>query len=113
VTPRTIRRLVLAVFVTGIGGMIFGSILDNNGVAITFGLITAGAAVGLILVTAVAPQGAFRSRQKPMIDDCDHEGSLIEAQVEILVAGGADEIAVRELVRRSITFGREDRGARP
>ena len=31
-------------FVGGIGGMIVGSILDNNGVAITFGLVTATAA---------------------------------------------------------------------
>ena len=47
-------------FVAGIAGMIVGSIADNNGVAITFGLITAVAAVGLILVTAVAGPEAFR-----------------------------------------------------
>ena len=58
--PRTIRRLVIVVFVAGIAGMIVGSIADNNGVAITFGLITAAAAVGLILVTAVAGPEAFR-----------------------------------------------------
>ena len=28
--PRGIRRIVIAVFVLGIGGMIAGSILDNN-----------------------------------------------------------------------------------
>ena len=58
-SPRSVRRLVLAVFVAGIGGMILGSILDNNGVAITFGLITAVAALGLILVTMVVPADAF------------------------------------------------------
>jgi len=41
VRPRTIRRLVWLVFVAGIAGMIAGSIADNNGLAITFGLVTA------------------------------------------------------------------------
>jgi hypothetical protein len=44
VQPRIVRRLVLVVFVGGIAGMIVGSIADNNGTAITFGLITAVAA---------------------------------------------------------------------
>ncbi len=61
-SPRTVRRLVIGVFVIGIGGMIAGSIADNNGFAITFGLITAAAAVGLILVTAVTAPGAFGPR---------------------------------------------------
>ena len=68
VSPRTIRRLVIAVFVIGIAGMIVGSIADNNGVAITFGLLTAAAAVGLILVTASAPPGAFASGGSPRVD---------------------------------------------
>ena len=109
-SPRTIRRLVLVVFVGGIAGMIVGSILDNNGVAITFGLVTATAAVGLILVTAVAPpeafrKGAVRMTITPTIDDGD-DGALVEEQVGRLVTAGADEAEVRELVRRSITFGR-------
>jgi hypothetical protein len=128
VTPRTIRRLVLVVFVGGIGGMILGSILDNNGVAITFGLVTATAAVGLILVTAVAPPGSLRrpagdrssgsdSASDSSLDanrssgpdpdtDVDAAGALIEEQVDLLVAAGADERELRELVRRSIAFGR-------
>ena len=60
-SPRWIRRIVIVVFVAGIAGMIAGSVADNNGVAITFGLVTAAAAVGLILVTSVAPPDAFRS----------------------------------------------------
>lgn len=109
-SPRTIRRLVLVVFVGGIAGMIVGSILDNNGVAITFGLVTATAAVGLILVTAVAPAEAFRKGAVRMTatssDDDGSDGLLVEEQVERLVAAGADESEVRELVRRSIAFGR-------
>ena len=106
-SPRTIRRLVLVVFVGGIAGMIVGSILDNNGVAITFGLVTATAAVGLILVTAVAPPEAFRKGAvRVAATSGDGDGALVEEQVERLVTAGADETEVRELVRRSIAFGR-------
>ena len=121
-SPRTIRRLVLAVFVSGVAGMIVGSILDNNGVAITFGLLTATAAVGLILVTAVAPPEAFKRSGGDGFDGdaartgadavaepdagADAAGALVEEQVDLLVAAGADEAGVRELVRRSIAYGR-------
>ena len=97
-SPRTVRRLVIGVFVIGIGGMIAGSIADNNGFAITFGLITAAAALGLILVTAVAPPG---------VDDAS--AALVEEQVGQLVAAGADESQVRELVRRAVNLGRRSR----
>jgi hypothetical protein len=110
VTPRAVRRLVLVVFVGGIGGMILGSILDSNGVAITFGLVTATAALGLILVTMVAgPTGFVRDGSDPSVStrvDDDQAGALVEEQVERLTAAGADEREVRELVRRSIAFGR-------
>jgi hypothetical protein len=120
VAPRTIRRLVIAVFVIGIAGMIAGSIADDNGVAVTFGLLTAAAAVGLILVTASAPPGAFTpagaaTRPPEATDpsspvasevDPDQAGQAIEEQVTRLVAAGADERDVRELVRRAVTFGR-------
>ena len=61
-TPRVLRWAVIAICVVGIAGMIIGSIADNNnGVVVTFGLITAASwPVGLILVTASAPPGAFR-----------------------------------------------------
>ena len=120
-TPRAVRRLVLVVFVGGIGGMILGSILDNNGVAITFGLVTAAAALGLILVTMVVPAEAFqrpggdrfpgRRRHRGaavLADGVDDEqaGALVEEQVERLTAAGADEREVRELVRRVMTYAR-------
>jgi len=117
VAPRTIRRLVVAVFVAGIAGMIVGSIADDNGVAVTFGLLSAAAAVGLILVTASAPPGAFASGNRGTevtggrrddADPLDEEvaGRAVEEQVGRLVDGGADEREVRELIRRSIAFGR-------
>jgi hypothetical protein len=54
ISLRAIRRAVIVVCVVGIAGMIVGSIADNNGTAITFGLITAVAAIGLIAATAAA-----------------------------------------------------------
>ena len=120
-SPRTVRWLVIGVFVIGIGGMIAGSIADNNGFAITFGLITAAAAVGLILVTAVAGPEAFRrdaDRTGPTVpgDATPAAGAVddvaaarVEEQVTRLVAAGADEPAVRELVRRAVTLGRRSR----
>jgi hypothetical protein len=120
VSPRAIRRLVIVVFVLGIAGMIVGSIADDNGVAVTFGLLTAAAAVGLILVTASAPPGAFASAgtaarapdpSDPVAVEVDPQqaGEAIEEQVSRLVAAGADEREVRELVRRAVTFGRVGR----
>jgi hypothetical protein len=117
VAPRTIRRLVVAVFVIGIAGMIIGSIADDNGVAVTFGLLSAAAAVGLILVTASAPADAFVTDAPPVgaegggaIDtpgaDAEAAGASIEEQVARLVDQGADEREVRELVRRAVAFGR-------
>jgi len=122
-SPRTIRRLVVAVFVVGIAGMIVGSIADDNGVAVTFGLLSAAAAVGLILVTASAPAGAFTPagdkrggdrRADAGADgpddrgrgDDEAAGRAVEEQVARLVDAGADEREVRELVRRSVAFGR-------
>ena len=117
-SPRTVRRLVIGVFVIGIAGMIAGSIADNNGFAITFGLITAAAAVGLILVSAVAPPGSFgpaeprgfRRSSEPDARPVDEAAAaLVEEQVGQLVSAGADEGQVRELVRRAVTLGRRSR----
>jgi hypothetical protein len=116
--PRTIRRLVWLVFLGGIAGMIVGSIADRNGLAITFGLVTAAAAVGLILVTAVAGPDAFgkAAHQTPSVSAAptpsgdsatdEETAARLEAQITGLVAAGADESVVRALVRQSISFGR-------
>jgi hypothetical protein len=45
----------MLVFVAGIAGMIVGSIQNSSGFAITFGVISAVAALTLIVVTSVAP----------------------------------------------------------
>lgn len=119
-SPRILRRIVVLVFVSGIAGMIVGSIKDNNGVAITFGLVTAVAALGLILITSVAPPGSLT--KAPADDESGHPDLTervvpideaaardIEARIQALVDAGADETDVRLLVRRSVDMGRTSR----
>lgn len=82
--PRVLRWAVMSVCAAGIAGMIVSSILDANGAALTFGLITAVAAVCLIVATAVTPAPVDRAR--------------VDELVDTLIAGGADEATVRALV---------------
>jgi hypothetical protein len=116
VSPRWIRRIVVVVFVAGIAGMIVGSVADNNGIAITFGLITAAAAVGLILVTSVAPPHAF-GRRRPGTDPPPAKvdevlAADVEGRIGSLVDAGADERTVRQLVQRAVELGRGQHRAR-
>ena len=58
-SPRTVRRIVAVVCVGGIAGMIASSIVDNDGAAITFGVIAAVAV--LCSMTATAVERSVRS----------------------------------------------------
>lgn len=100
--PKILRRLVLAVFVGGIAGMIVGSIADNNGIAITFGLITAVAAICLMLVTSVA------ARDQAVVFD-ERRAEAMESRIQTLVDEGADEDDLRSLVRDAVLLGRSAR----
>lgn len=105
VSPRLVRRIVLVVFVVGIGGMIAGSIMDTNGFAITFGLLTAVAALALVLVTSVSPPEALSGASAaPVVDE--RLAADVEARIAELVAAGADEDTVRRLVGRAVEMGR-------
>jgi hypothetical protein len=92
-SPRWIRRAVLATFVLGIAGMIVASIAERTGAAITAGIVTAVAMLCLVLVTSVAPDG-FGSR---VVDE--EAAAEVEHRVADLVSAGADEAEVRSLVR--------------
>jgi hypothetical protein len=97
-TARVVRRVVIGVCVIGIAGMIAGSVADNSAVALTFGLVTAAAVACLIVATAVSP---------PTTATFDEDGAArVEDQVGRLVAAGADEAAVRALVREAVRLGR-------
>jgi hypothetical protein len=110
-SPRLIRRIVWLVFVAGIAGMIVASIKDSNGGAITAGMVTAVAALGLILITSVVPPEALA---RPSADDAEVTGHVevdqqvaadVEARIAELVEAGADEEQVRRLVRRAVDLG--------
>ncbi len=109
-SPRIVRRVVLVVFVAGIGGMIGGSIADNNGIALTFGLVTAAAALALVLITSVSPAGALDGSLDAERAEADERlASDVEARIDALVDAGADETAVRRLVGRAVELGRSRR----
>jgi UPF0716 family protein affecting phage T7 exclusion len=106
-SPRLVRWTVLVVCVAGIAGMIVGSVADNNGVAITFGLIAAVAVLGLILVTAVSGPGAFTREGSERVPGVDEDrAALVEQRIQRLIAAGAEEAAVRDLVREAVRLGR-------
>ncbi len=95
--PRIVRRLLVAVCVAGIAGMIVTSIADSPGGALTFGLLTAVAAFGMIILTAATNGGSARSD--------DELGELIEERISLLVEAGADEHSLRALVRDAVQLG--------
>lgn len=89
------------VFVGSIAGLIVSSINGNNeGWVVTIGLVSAITAIVLIAVSA-----ATSNRRNPAFVDADAE--VVELRVRALVEAGADEAAVRELVRLSLKLGRD------
>ncbi len=96
---RTVRRLLVTVCLLGIPGMIATSIADSTGGALTFGLMTAAAVCGLILVTSVTAA--------PATGDLLTEAAAerVEAEVAEVVASGADEDSVRRVVRAAVRLG--------
>lgn len=89
-----VRRAVVAVCVLGIAGMIVSSIADNTGAALTCGLVTAVAVLCAIVATAVSAP----------VDE--EQAARVEAEVQQLVAAGADEGAVRRLVGEAVRLGK-------
>jgi hypothetical protein len=96
---RAIRIAVVVVCAGGIVGMIVASVAgNNNGAVITFGLVTAVSILVLMAFSAASrtpagpPDGALAER--------------VEARIKALVATGADEGEVRELVTDAVLLGR-------
>ena len=97
---RTIRVACAIVFVCGIAGIIVSSINGNNeGWVITIGLTTTLAAVVLIIASTVSVRERLH-----VFDDVAAE--RLESRIADLVARGADETHVREIVREAIDLGR-------
>jgi hypothetical protein len=98
---RAVRWVVLAVCVLGIAGMIVASVNDNNGAALTFGLLTTAAVLCLVVATAVTrPPGGTRTAPD------EEQAAVVEDLVHRLVATGIAETQVRALVREAVRLGR-------
>jgi hypothetical protein len=99
-STRAIRAVCGAVFVGGIAGMIVSSVNGNNeGWVLLFGMATALAAIVLISVSSVTA-----GRRIDVFEEADAE--RLESKVLALVESGADEHAVREIVRDAVRLGR-------
>ena len=98
---RWIPRVCTAVFVAGIAGLIVATINGNNaGVVLSIGLVIVVAAVALLTATSV---GA--GQRIEVFDEAAAE--KLERMVTALVADGADEAAVRALVRETRRLGHQ------
>ena len=100
-SARAVRRIVLVVCVAGIAGMIASSIADNNGAAMTFGIVTAVAVLCLMVATSVTGGGRV-----PVPAEAEARGERVEAMVRELIDAGADEQRVRSLVGEAVRLGR-------
>ena len=106
-SARAVRRIVITVCGAGIAGMVASSVADRTGAAMTFGLITAVAVLCLMVATTVTRDPAFRA---PLAAESDDTLAVrVEEQIQILVASGADEDAVRALARDAVALGRTRR----
>jgi hypothetical protein len=100
---RTIRVVVIVICVAGIAGMIVSSVAgNNNGWVVTCGLITAVSILVLMAVSTASRASAPAASSGP--DDALAEA--IEHRIEGLVADGADERAIRDLVRDAVRLGK-------
>jgi hypothetical protein len=98
-TLRVLRIVVIVVCVTAIAGMVAGSVANNDGLAITSGLV-AGVAV---VVLMAATFGAREAGAGPVDEG---RGAALEAQIQALVDCGTDETALRALVGEAVRLGR-------
>ena len=105
-----IRVTVLVVCGVGILGMIVTSATKHNGAAITFGLITAVAIICQMVATTVSnearglPGAPLGPGAAPVGAEAD--AARVESDIGSLIAAGADEAAVRDLVRHAVRLGR-------
>jgi hypothetical protein len=94
------RQAAAVVWVAGIAGMIINSVRgNNNGWVITCGMATAVASLVVLAVSSATQQDRI-----DVFEEADAE--RLEGQVTALVDSGADEVAVRSLVRDAMRAGR-------
>ena len=94
------RQAAAIIWVAGIAGMIINSVRgNNNGWVITCGMATAVASLVVLAVSSAS----FRE-PIDVFEEADAE--RLEGRVTTLVESGADETAVRSLVRDAMRAGR-------
>jgi len=103
ISVRAVRTTTLVICGAGIAGMIVTSVLNHNGAAITFGLVTAVAILCSMVAKAVA---ADLGRNAGPLPPTDELAALVERHVSAVVAEGASEPAVRQLVGEAVRLGR-------
>ena len=97
---RLIRYTCFALFLGGIPALIVSSIRGNNeGWVLTFGMITAIAAIILMAVSATTS-----TRKLDAFEEVEAE--RVEMRIRKLIEAGADEVEVRSLVRETIDLTR-------
>lgn len=97
---RIIKVICFVIFLSGIPALIISSIAGNNeGWVLTFGMVTAIAALILIAVSAVTAKARLDSFDEVIAE-------RIEQRVRELVASGASEADVRALIRDALELSR-------
>lgn len=97
---RLIRVSCITLMISGIPALIVSSIAGNNeGWVLTFGMISAVAAIIFMAVSA-----ATSTRRLDAFDDVVAE--RVEQRIRILVEAGANETDVRNLVRDTMNLAR-------
>ena len=97
---RLIKIVCFGLFLAGIPAIIVSSIAGNNeGWVLTFGMITAVAALILIAVSSVTTNKRIDAFNDVLAE-------RVEQRVQQLVQAGANEDEVRTLVRDSINLAR-------
>ena len=97
---RLIKIVCFGLFLSGIPAIIVSSIAGNNeGWVLTFGMITAVAALILIAVSSVTTNKRIDAFNDVLAE-------RVEQRVQQLVQAGANEDEVRTLVRDSINLAR-------
>ena len=97
---RLIRTLCFGAFLAGLPASIVSSIRGNNeGWVLTFGMITAVAAIILIAVSATTTTKRIDAFNEV-------EAERVEQRIRQLVEAGANETEVRSLVRDTLNLSR-------
>ncbi len=102
--PMAIRRLVAAVSVVCVAGMIVSAALKHLGGVITFGCLSVGAIVTLMAVIASQPQSPLAPYAMLSIDP--DQAVLVESLAIETISEGASESTVRTLIGAAVALGR-------